>query len=150
MKAFFRMLCAAAIGAPIALAASAAGAQQSGNPSEWSGIAESAQDIKRRQDIQQWHENDFWLNGHRGYRHHRPGYRKHRGFWFPPSAFSVELYIDDRDWDRPRRYERRYDRRGNSRAHVEWCYDTYRSYRASDNTFQPFNGPRRPCYSPYS
>ncbi|MDQ2632323.1 MAG: BA14K family protein, partial [Pseudomonadota bacterium] len=39
--------------------------------------------------------------------------------------------------------------RGGS-AHVQWCYDRYRSYRASDNTFQPYNGPRRQCYSPYS
>jgi hypothetical protein len=34
-------------------------------------------------------------------------------------------------------------------AHVAWCYQRYRSYRASDNTFQPYNGPRRECYSPY-
>jgi hypothetical protein len=33
--------------------------------------------------------------------------------------------------------------------HVSWCYSRYRSYRASDNTFQPYNGPRRQCYSPY-
>ncbi|MGO4832167.1 BA14K family protein, partial [Rhizobiaceae sp. 2RAB30] len=34
-------------------------------------------------------------------------------------------------------------------AHVRWCYDRYRSYRAYDNTFQPYNGPRQQCYSPY-
>lgn len=34
-------------------------------------------------------------------------------------------------------------------AHVAWCAQTYRSYRASDNTFQPYNGPRQPCASPY-
>jgi hypothetical protein len=34
-------------------------------------------------------------------------------------------------------------------AHVQWCYDRYRSYRASDNTFQPYKGPRQQCYSPY-
>jgi len=34
-------------------------------------------------------------------------------------------------------------------AHVEWCYDRYRSYRAWDNTFQPYHGPRQQCYSPY-
>lgn len=33
--------------------------------------------------------------------------------------------------------------------HVEWCYARYRSYRASDNTYQPYNGPRRQCISPY-
>jgi len=39
------------------------------------------------------------------------------------------------------------ENRGN--AHVQWCYDRYRSYRASDNTFQPNNGPRQQCRSPY-
>jgi hypothetical protein len=34
-------------------------------------------------------------------------------------------------------------------AHVRWCYDRYRSYRAYDNTFQPLRGPRQRCYSPY-
>ncbi|MBY3075521.1 BA14K family protein [Rhizobium laguerreae] len=28
-------------------------------------------------------------------------------------------------------------------GHVSWCYRRYRSYRAYDNTFQPFDGPRR-------
>ncbi|MBN9274986.1 MAG: BA14K family protein, partial [Mesorhizobium sp.] len=37
-----------------------------------------------------------------------------------------------------------------SSAHVRWCYDRYRSYRAWDNTFQPYNGPRQQCWSPYS
>ncbi|MEP7456155.1 BA14K family protein [Phyllobacterium sp. SB3] len=30
-------------------------------------------------------------------------------------------------------------------SHVQNCYDRYRSYRASDNTYQPTNGPRRQC-----
>ena len=33
-------------------------------------------------------------------------------------------------------------------AHTRWCYAHYRSYRASDNTYQPYNGPRRQCVSP--
>lgn len=37
-----------------------------------------------------------------------------------------------------------------SSAHVRWCENRYRSYRAYDNTFQPYNGPRQQCYSPYS
>jgi len=36
---------------------------------------------------------------------------------------------------------------GNS--HTRWCYSRYRSYRASDNTFQPYNGPRQQCVGPY-
>ncbi|MGO4355456.1 BA14K family protein [Rhizobium sp. RAF36] len=35
---------------------------------------------------------------------------------------------------------------GNS--HTRWCADRYRSYRASDNTFQPYNGPRQQCVGP--
>lgn len=34
-------------------------------------------------------------------------------------------------------------------AHTRWCYARYRSYRAYDNTFQPYYGPRRQCISPY-
>jgi hypothetical protein len=43
---------------------------------------------------------------------------------------------------------RRIYRSGQS-AHVNWCYHRYRSYRAWDNTFQPYYGPRRLCRSPY-
>ncbi|RUZ00284.1 BA14K family protein [Mesorhizobium sp. M7A.F.Ca.CA.001.12.2.1] len=32
-----------------------------------------------------------------------------------------------------------------SSRHVRWCYDDYRSYRRSDNTFQACSGPRRQC-----
>ncbi|MBS3651784.1 BA14K family protein [Pseudaminobacter sp. 19-2017] len=33
-------------------------------------------------------------------------------------------------------------------AHVARCAAHHRSYRASDNTFQPLHGPRRQCISP--
>ncbi|MBD9372134.1 BA14K family protein [Rhizobium sp. ARZ01] len=36
-----------------------------------------------------------------------------------------------------------------SDTHVGWCYARYRSYRADDNSFQPYYGPRRLCISPY-
>ena len=36
-----------------------------------------------------------------------------------------------------------------SRQHVDWCFGRYNSYRASDNSFKPYNGPRKPCLSPY-
>jgi|UPI00056BCBEB hypothetical protein len=32
-------------------------------------------------------------------------------------------------------------------SHVDWCYSRYRSYRASDNTYQPNYGSRRQCVS---
>lgn len=33
--------------------------------------------------------------------------------------------------------------------HVRWCSVRYRSYRAHDNSFQPYHGPRRQCRSPF-
>jgi hypothetical protein len=33
-------------------------------------------------------------------------------------------------------------------SHVDYCYSRYRSYRASDNTYQPNSGPRRQCAGP--
>lgn len=46
----------------------------------------------------------------------------------------------------PRYYAPRYY---GGNGHVSWCYSRYRSYRAYDNTFQPYYGPRRVCVSPY-
>ncbi|HVK91883.1 MAG TPA: BA14K family protein [Mycoplana sp.] len=46
----------------------------------------------------------------------------------------------------PRYYAPRYY---GASSHVGWCYSRYRSYRAYDNTFQPYYGPRRQCISPY-
>lgn len=52
---------------------------------------------------------------------------------------------------RRRRYEeRRYERpRGYSSRHLNWCYRKFRSYREYDNSYQPWEGSRRLCRSPY-
>ena len=86
-----------------------------------------------------------YYRGHRGYRDYRPGYRRHGDFWFPPAAFIAGAIIGGALANQAPapRY------RGGGSAHVEWCYARYRSYRDSDNTFQPYNGPRRQCHSPY-
>lgn len=83
--------------------------------------------------------------GYRGYRYARPGYRNYNGWWFPAAAFITGAIIAD-SLATPRYRPRAY---GGGNAHVEWCYNRYRSYRASDNTFQPYNGRRQQCYSPY-
>ncbi|KQV40012.1 MULTISPECIES: BA14K family protein [unclassified Rhizobium] len=36
---------------------------------------------------------------------------------------------------------------GMENLHTAWCTARYRSYRADDNTYQPYDGPRRPCLS---
>jgi hypothetical protein len=79
----------------------------------------------------------YW-RGHRGYDHYRPGYRRHGDLWFPLAAFAAGAIISGAIAnDRPPAYS------GN--AHVQYCYNRYKSYRASDNTFQPYHGPRQQC-----
>lgn len=88
--------------------------------------------------------NSAYWRGHRGYWDRRPGYREYNGWWFPPAAFIAGAIIGGTMNQAPAARSR-----GGS-AHVQWCYDRWRSYRASDNTYQPYNGPRRQCVSPYS
>lgn len=33
--------------------------------------------------------------------------------------------------------------------HVAWCHQRFRSYRAADNSYQPYEGGRRQCVSPF-
>lgn len=83
-------------------------------------------------------------------RHHRHLRRHHR----PRAGFFFEF--GTRPYYPPYYHAPRYPRYAHprpvyrlSKAHVRWCYNRYRSYRASDNTFQPYHGPRKPCISPY-
>lgn len=92
--------------------------------------------------------NYHYYNGHRGYRDRRAGYRQHNGFWFPAAAFVAGAIVGGAVSQPSRTVVVQPGRL--SQAHVDWCYSQYRSYRASDNTFQPYSGPRRACSSPYS
>ncbi|MEI2297783.1 BA14K family protein [Ensifer sp. MJa1] len=85
----------------------------------------------------------YYYNGYRGYNYRRPGYRYYNGWWYPMAAFGAGVVIVQ-----PPRYTRPAPVYGS--RHVQWCYDRYRSYRAYDNTYQPYGGPRQQCYSPYS
>lgn len=100
-----------------------------------------------------------YYNGHRGYRNHRRGYRQYYGWWFPPAAFTYRYRVLP-----PQRYitppplvivpptvAPAAPLYGSylSPAHYQWCDQRYRSYRAVDNSFQPYHGPRRACVSPY-
>lgn len=91
-----------------------------------------------------WNGNNYgWYNGHRGYPYKRPGYRRHNGLWFPAGAFIAGAIIGGAIAN-----NNNYSS-GGGNAHERWCYDQYRSYREWDNTWQPYNGPRRVCNSPY-
>jgi len=86
-----------------------------------------------------------WYKGHKGYpyrRHYND--RFHNGFWFPAGAFIAGAIIGGAIAN-----SNTYYRGGGGSAHVAWCYDRYRSYREYDNSWQPYNGPRRECISPY-
>ncbi|OCW57100.1 BA14K family protein [Hoeflea olei] len=91
------------------------------------------------------HNNRHYYNGHRGYRDRRPGYRRYNGYWFPPAAFALGAIVGGAIQNNNSGVRPGYT----NPQHVSWCYDRYRSYRAGDNTYQPYNGPRRQCRSPY-
>ncbi len=117
-------------------------------------IADGVHRKKRRKHVRQ-------------HRNHRNHYRNHRRHY---DDFDYDDdYVDrsDRHYQRPTRFRRVYDdtprrvyrdrrpvyqeRRINShRAHTNWCHNQYRSYRQSDNTFQPYHGGRRLCISPFN
>lgn len=97
---------------------------------------------------------DGWAGGNdRRWRHYRGGYYDDGagaailglglGFGLGSMYNNYNYY----DAPPPRRY---YRTERLSSAHVRWCYNRYRSYRAWDNTFQPYGGPRQQCWSPYS
>lgn len=87
--------------------------------------------------------NSYYYNGRRGYRERRTGYREYNGWWFPAAAFLGGVITGTIIETRPA-----VTYRVNS-AHVEWCQNRWRSYRVSDNSYQPYNGPRRICSSPH-
>lgn len=111
-------------------------------------VSSNVQDVAWRGNDRVYIRNGrYYWRGHRGYREWRHGYRRHGDFWFPLAAFATGALITGaiiNDRPPPRRVYR-----GGGSAHVQWCYDRYRSYRAYDNTYQPYNGPRRQCVSPY-
>jgi hypothetical protein len=82
--------------------------------------------------------NRSYYNGHRGFDRPRHGYRQHNGMWFPAAAFITGAIIGGA----------LSQSNDGHNGHVAWCHDRYRSYRASDNTYQPYDGPRQECFSP--
>lgn len=91
------------------------------------------------------HGGYHYYNGHRGYSYYRPGYRRYGDWWFPGAAFAAGAVIGGAMAAPGPAYAAPMG----GDAHVEWCRNRYRSYRISDDTFQPSRGPRQPCISPY-
>ncbi len=158
MKKFTSALCATlafAMAASTAVPVAAAPIFVPSAPQAGSNIVEvqSQREFRRDREVRRHNRdrrdrferrgNRAYYNSHRGYRERRPGYRRHNGFWFPPAAFIAGAIIGGA-------LNNTVTVRPSGSAHIQWCHNRYRSYRASDNTFQPYNGPRKQCYSPYS
>ncbi|MGV8936353.1 MAG: BA14K family protein [Allorhizobium sp.] len=94
-------------------------------------------------DVQYRRDQPPVYRGHRGSRERRPGYRQHNGFWFPMAAFAAGAVIGGSSNNNGHRSERR-----GMNNHFSWCESRYRSYRASDNSYNAGNGVRRQCVSP--
>lgn len=103
-----------------------------------SSLVEQAQyrDRDWRRDRREWRRER--REARREWRHHRRHWHDHG----PRARFY--FHIEPRRYYRPRPVYRL------TNAHYRWCERRYRSYRAWDNTYQPYHGPRRQCYSPYS
>lgn len=101
----------------------------------WRGQWEE-RDWVRRKKLRRQHWRN-WDNDWRPRRHYRP----RSGIYFNFDLTPRPRYV----------YPKRvYRSSGLSQSHVNWCYNRYQSYRAWDNTFQPYHGPRQQCWSPYS
>ncbi len=153
MKKTLISLCAVALAAPLAVASAPAVAQNGGFSIQFGTGPTYDRDYRysdwearqmRREARRQ--ARSAYYNGYRGYAERRPGYVYRDGWWFPAAAFALGAIVGGATADAPRYAPR--VRAGS--AHVEWCYDRWKSYRASDNTYQPNSGPRRQCVSPYS
>ncbi len=107
-------------------------------------------------DYKGWKHRGNYYGRHNYGRHYRRHHYRDRagaalglgvGIGVLGALAARPYYEPDYRYARPRPVYRDY---GLSRGHVEWCYNRYRSYRAYDNSFQPYGGPRQQCYSPYS
>ncbi|PSJ60130.1 BA14K family protein [Kumtagia ephedrae] len=177
MKKFLSGLCATALALAVTvtglLPAGAAPAYVPKAGAEVNGDVVKVQDARKwrrdrrefrrdrrefRRDRREWRRDrrearrDFrrdrggYYRGYRGYRDYRPGYRRYGDYWYPAAAFVAGALIGGAIANAPAREVYR----DGGDAHTQWCYNRYRSYRAYDNTFQPYNGPRQQCFSPYS
>lgn len=92
-------------------------------------------------------------NGFKGYRHHRSGYRKHSdGWWYPEAAFqpgaqAAPAVIKPKKANQKTRSAD--DKPWQLKNHLDYCAAKYKSYTSADNSYQPFEGPRKQCVSRY-
>ncbi|WP_085025083.1 BA14K family protein [Ensifer aridi] len=93
-----------------------------------------------------YRDRDYYRYRDRGYyrRHYRDWDDDDDDFGAALGGFAAGAIIGGLLSQPPRAYYR-----GGGNSHANWCYARYRSYRAYDNTYQPYYGRRRQCISPY-
>ncbi|WP_332065210.1 BA14K family protein [Bartonella sp. CB189] len=97
------------------------------------------------------------LNGFKGYRNYRVGYHRYSdNWWYPKIAFTKLPNLDEN--------HRSLKEESASKKvflappleekepwmfkqHIDSCMLRYRSYNKNDNSYQPFHGPRKQCFS---
>ncbi|ACS52092.1 BA14K family protein [Bartonella grahamii] len=100
------------------------------------------------------------LNGFKGYRHYRRGYRKYSdNWWYPEVAFVTSPHLSTKSaslkvvpdakkvflTSSSEKLEKKEP--WMLKQHIESCRARYRSYNKNDNSFQPFHGGRKQCLS---
>ncbi|WP_332059983.1 BA14K family protein [Bartonella sp. CB74] len=94
------------------------------------------------------------LNGFKGYRHYRRGYRRYSDdWWYPEVAFVTSPHSDAKHVSRKaaaiskKRIFSEERKPWMLKQHIKSCMARYRSYNKNDNSYQPFHGPRKQCFS---
>ncbi|GAA5104291.1 BA14K family protein [Bartonella jaculi] len=89
------------------------------------------------------------LNGFKGYRHYRRGYRKYNdNWWYPEEAFVSFSRLDEKHVPlKAASTSLQKKEPWMLKEHIESCRARYRSYNKNDNSYQPFHGPRKQCLS---
>lgn len=147
MKIFYKSLCTAtlavsmcasafatAMAAPVITPLSEVGQAQVIQVQSYNKIWPRSDRNRRTPDFERRNGKPYY-KGHRGYSERRTGYRQHNGYWFPPSAFVGTIIGGVLNGSTA------------GSSHVAWCDNHYRSYRASDDSYQPYHGPRKRCIS---
>ncbi len=89
-----------------------------------------------------------YYNGHRGIRDYRRGYRQHNGLWFRSALCAAGAIIAVPSIDGRRSIVAIV--RSASAHDMGLVRKPLPVLPRLDNSFQPYNGPRQQCYSPYS
>ncbi|MET3600476.1 BA14K family protein [Martelella mangrovi] len=128
-----------------------------------SSVSDNIETVQYRGGDRRHHGGGHYRHGGRNYHNghnnghgwgHRPPPRHHRydddnDSWVPLAILGAGALIIGGAVASNNQRSRPQQAYGLNPKHYNWCESRYRSYRPSDNSFQPYNGPRKQCLSPY-